>query len=63
MSDSQALHKAVDKPVVAVERVNRRGVLREDPRRKKIWIQVRMGVEGRVWVLRMPPDEVLRERG
>ena len=35
MRDSQRLLSAVDKPVIAVESVNRRAVLRGDPRSKK----------------------------
>ena len=58
MRDSQKLPEAVDKPVIALKTVNRRSVLRRDLQRKKIWIQVRIGVEGRVWSLRVLPDEV-----
>ena len=58
MRDSQKLPEAVDKPVIRWEVVNRRAVLRGDLQRKKIWIQVRIGVEGRVRSLRSLPDEV-----
>jgi len=57
MRDSQRLLYAVDKPVIAVESVNRRAVLRGDLQRKKMGLQIRIGVEGRVWFPRSTPDE------
>lgn len=48
MRDSQRLLEAVDKPVSTRKSVNRRAVLRADLGIKKICVQIRIGVEGRV---------------